>query len=102
MTRDTQADAYCWDKWVEYGIKRIETIEARCREPFGDPKYRPQYLVNLSRVYLHLTLRSYSRGDAVGDLSQYFVAVLVAREESDIVGTSVYTLSSKQLDTAGP
>jgi hypothetical protein len=91
MTRDALAPQTYWDQWIDYSQNRIATMQARCREPFGDPRYHPQYLSNLAKEYLHLILERYSRGDSVEDLSQHFTALLDAREEAELLGKSVFT-----------
>ncbi|WP_460903723.1 PoNe immunity protein domain-containing protein [Paraburkholderia jirisanensis] len=91
MTRDALAPQAYWDRWIDYSQKRITAMQARCREPFGDPSYHPQYLSNLAKEYLHLMLERYSRGDSLEDFTEYFSALLDAREESELLGKSVFT-----------
>lgn len=91
MTRDTLAPKSYWDQWINYSDNRIDEMVARCKEPPGDPTYRPQYLSELSREYLHLIFERYSRGDPVQELAQYFPALLSAREESERLGKDVFT-----------
>lgn len=57
----------------------------------GDPMYRPQYLFEFTKNHWHLILRRYSRGDAIGELDQYFSPLLEAWEQSEALGKDVWT-----------
>ncbi|MBJ9939469.1 DUF1911 domain-containing protein [Burkholderia multivorans] len=96
MIRDSLISASDWDKWIDYSHNRINQMIERCKEPPGDPKYRPQYLFELVVNHYELMFRRYSRGDSVEDLSPYFSGLLDAWEKSIILGENVFTPEQKR------
>ncbi|ALL70162.1 Protein of unknown function (DUF1911)/Protein of unknown function (DUF1910) (plasmid) [Paraburkholderia caribensis MBA4] len=91
MTRDSLAPQAYWDQWIEHSHKRIETMLKKSKEPSGDPRYRPQYFFEIAREYWQLMFERYSRGDSVSELTQYFPGLLDAWEESERLGTEVFS-----------
>ncbi|GAB2895506.1 hypothetical protein GCM10027093_33800 [Paraburkholderia jirisanensis] len=91
MTRDSLTTSAFWDHWIDHSHKRIESMWEKCKEPSGNLRYQPQYVFEISREYWQLMLERYSRGDAVGELAQYFPGLLDAWEESERLGAGVFT-----------
>ncbi|WP_109484273.1 PoNi-like cognate immunity protein, partial [Paraburkholderia sp. C35] len=91
MTRDALASHAYWDQWIEHSQKRIETMWAKSKEPSSDPRYRPQYLFEIAKEYWQLMFERYSRGDSVSELVQYFPGLLDAWEDSERLGTTVFS-----------
>jgi hypothetical protein len=91
MTRDLIAPKTYWDKWITFSEDEIAKMIARCKEPPGDPRYRPQYVFEIVREYWQLMFERYSRGDSVRELAQYFPKLLDAWEESERLGVGVFT-----------
>lgn len=83
MIREHLCDQFYWDKWVNYKIQRITEMRQECALPSENPEYEPQYAFKLAQEHLHLLFRCYSRGDAIGDLVQYFPPLLDAWGESN-------------------
>ncbi|MBB6584443.1 PoNi-like cognate immunity protein [Ralstonia solanacearum] len=65
--------------------KKLELLS----KPSVNPVYDPQYVLNLSHYYVDLMLRSYSRGDSIRGLDQYFAGLLDAWELSDRLAVKV-------------
>ncbi len=91
MARATLGTEEYWDRWVEWGEKRIADMLDRIQRPSGDPSYRPQYVYEISQENYEQILRRYSRGDAVTELAQYFPPLLDAWEEAERLGNPVWT-----------
>lgn len=96
MIRASLGDQMYWDDSLQFLIadvaNRIETL----KQPAGDPFYEPQYRFNLVRQYWQLLLTSYSRGDNISELAQYFPPMLDAWEQSERLGASVWTDAQKR------
>lgn len=80
-----------WNEWVDYSSDRISEIREIIQTPSGNPAYRPQYVYELSGKHYEQILRRYSRGDAIGELAQYFPPLLDAWEEAERLGKDVWT-----------
>lgn len=80
-----------WDQWINFMQSHVKEKSERLKEPSGDPSYRPQYIFKLILEYIDLTLRRYSRGDSIRDLTHYFPPLLEAWEESERLGKDVWT-----------
>ena len=91
MIRDSLCDQQYWDKWVVYGDDRTQHVIDRLKEPFANPAYRPQYVYQLAQKYWHQIFSRYSRGDAIRDLSRYFLPLLDSWEEAERLGKEVWT-----------
>lgn len=70
----------------EIALRRTDLMAAS-----GDPSYRPQFVENLSRAFLTLLLRRYSRGDPIRNLAQYIEPLLETWEEAERLGQAVWT-----------
>ncbi|WP_089339485.1 PoNe immunity protein domain-containing protein [Burkholderia singularis] len=97
MNRDSLISTSDWSKWIDYSHDRIKQMLERCKEPPGDPKYRPQYLFELAVNHWELMFRRYSRGDSVGELSSYFPGLLDAWEMSIMLGENIFTSEQKEV-----
>jgi hypothetical protein len=89
--RDELKDKAWLDKWIAFSGHEIRTRLQGWADPTGDTLYRPQYIFDLAKAYLHLLLRRYSRGDPITELAQYFEPLLDAWEEAERLGQSVWT-----------
>ena len=81
--------------WLEERIaaseREIALRQTDLMSPSGDPSYRPQFVENLSRAFLTLLLRHYSRGDPIRSLAQYIEPLLDTWEEAERLGQAVWT-----------
>lgn len=91
MKRDSRGSMAYWDKWIGFCTKSIGERWERPKLPSGSPEYRPQYVFELTIKHLELSLRRYSRGDAVSELSQHFAGLLDAWEEAERLGKDVWS-----------
>ena len=97
MLRDARGSKAYWDKWVAFFEETIAEDQDKSRRPTGNPGYMPQYIYDLAKRYLYLTLDRYSRGDPVNDLPQYFDGLLDAWEESERLGKGTWSKEEERL-----
>ncbi|PRF69064.1 hypothetical protein C6Q12_30035 [Burkholderia multivorans] len=95
--RDKIGSIEYWNSGVEYCVNRIAAMQERIKQPAGDPRYRPQYIFDLSLKHMELMFRLYSRGDSIGALSGYFSGLLDAWEKSVSLGEGIFTREQKML-----
>lgn len=91
MIRAPLGDRAYWDKWTVFSEKTAEEDLEHIKRPSGNPMYRPQFVWDMSKNYLRLLLRRYSRGDPIHDLTQYFSRLLDAWELSNRLAEEVST-----------
>jgi len=91
MMRDALKDDAWFDQWIGYDIERLKKMMVIRESPPGDKNYEPQYVFEIANKNLHLLLSRYSRGDAIGELSEYFVPLLDAWEEAERLGQAVWS-----------
>lgn len=76
MIRSAVGDLSYWNSRVEFDLGVVADNSVLISSPSQNPVYEPQFVFNLAERYLRLTLRRYSRGDPICELSQYFPKVL--------------------------
>lgn len=91
MTRSPLGGQAYWDKWTTFGVKTIEKNAEIIAGPSGNPKYRPQFVFDLSVEYTRLIITCYSRGDPIRDLGQHFPGLLDAWELSNNLAAELNT-----------
>lgn len=91
MMRDAVKDKAWFDQWIAYDIERLKKMAVVKAQSEGDRGYEPQYVFEIGSKNLYLLLRRYSRGDAIGELSQYFSPLLDAWEEAERLGQAVWS-----------
>lgn len=91
MIRAPMGDRAYWDEWTAFSQHRIDSILDDLSRPSGNPVYRAQFVWDLSKDYLRLMLRRYSRGDSVRELSQHFLGLLDAWDMSNRLAEEICT-----------
>ena len=91
MIRDTLKDRAYFDKWIAFEIGSMQEREQQCKQPAGNPSYRPQFVYDMASDCGHLALQRYSRGDLITELAQYFEPLLSYWEESEHLGKGIWT-----------
>ncbi|MBV8158041.1 MAG: DUF1911 domain-containing protein [Dyella sp.] len=91
MIRASLGDQAYWDKWTRFSEQAVDKVLDAISRPSGNPIYRAQFVWDLSKDYLRLTLRRYSRGDAIFELFQDFPGLLDAWELSDRLSVEICT-----------
>lgn len=89
MIRATWGDAAYWDSRITKDAEWIEKANQLLSESSRNPIYDPQFSYDLSRDYLRVLLRRYSRGDPIHDLAQHFGGLLDAWELSNRLSDEV-------------
>ena len=83
MIRAPMGDSVYWDGRINRLERAIKENFELLTAPSVNPAYDPQFSFNLSKYHINLTLRLYSRGDAISTLSQPFGGLLDAWEISN-------------------
>lgn len=83
MIRAPLGDKTYWDKWTKFADVSIAKDMAQISMPSGNPIYRPQFILDLSKEYPRQAIARYSRGDSIPELSQHFAGLLDAWELSN-------------------
>jgi len=91
MIRAPWGDQAYWDKWVEYGKERTKKMLYSLGQPSKNPFYDPQYSFDAAIKHLRVILASYSRGDSIRELGQYFGDLLDAWELSNRLAAELNT-----------
>ncbi|MHA6848775.1 PoNe immunity protein domain-containing protein [Ralstonia syzygii] len=89
MIRAPFGDRVYWEKWTTFSEKTVEEDLEHIERPSGNPVYRPQFVWDMSKNYLRLLLRRYSRGDSIHELAQYFSGLLDTWELSNRSATKI-------------
>jgi hypothetical protein len=91
MMRASWGDQAYWDKWRKFCEKVIREKLESLRNPAVNRNYESQYVWNLCKEYLRFSLTSYSSGDPIQELSQYFPGLLDAWELSNKLAAELNT-----------
>ena len=83
MTRAPLGDKVFWNEWVSFSEETIRKKKAASAKPAVDESYEAQFKFDLVKDFFRLTIREYSRGDAIRDLGQHFGGLLDAWELSN-------------------
>lgn len=89
MTRDSVAGGGYWDKWTKLSHENITRNLEQIKSPPGNPVYRPQFIWDISKEVVRLTLRRYSQGDPVSEMGQLFPKLLDTWELSNDLADEV-------------
>lgn len=96
MRRDPVFDTSYWDGQVAYLEQRVAHQWEMSADDDVDEEYKPQYIFDIAVNNLSLMLCSYSRGNELSRISGYFEAFLDAWEESDRLGSYVWSDDVRQ------
>lgn len=91
MIRDHLKSREYFDHWLYFYLNDIEHKREFLNGKFEDEGYRPQYAYEIARNYQSVLFHLYSRGDPIRELNQYFPPLLDAWEESERLGTNIWT-----------
>lgn len=83
MIRAPIGDAFYWKTRVAFDLDTIENAWEALRLPSKNPRYDPQFAINLAERIRRLMLRRYSRGDSVDEIKNDFSSLLEAWEQSN-------------------
>lgn len=89
MIRAPMGQQAYWEKWINYGIERIEKEWTLIRSPSQNPIYDPQYTFDTSLGTARFMLRLYSSGTPIRELAQHFPGLLDAWELSNRLSDEV-------------
>ena len=91
MKRDPRCSISYWDKWISFSEDSLLEDWDRVKKPSKNPDYRPQFVFEMVKDSYHNIIMKYSRGDSVGEISQYFERILDAWELSEKLGKDVWS-----------
>lgn len=89
MIRTPIGDREYWNLRIGKDLDWLDSVSSKLYEPSKNPAYKPQYVLNACFDYGRLILRLYSRGDSIGDYSQYFIPLLNTWELSNQLAKEV-------------
>lgn len=91
MIRDHRGTAEFWNQWIEFVDANIQKKLVRIEQPSGNPRYRPQYIYEISNSCYEQILRRYSSGDEIANLGDNFELLISMWEKAEEIGKDVWT-----------
>lgn len=91
MIRDSRGAAEYWEKWIAFVDADIEDDLVIIEKPSGNPRYRPQFIYEISKSCCEQILRRYSNGDEISILGSKFELLISMWEKAEEVGKEVWT-----------
>lgn len=91
MIRDSKGTENYWAKWIEFENNAMARKLKQIEQPSGNPRYRPQFVYEMSDSCYEQILRKYSHGDSVASLSENFELLISLWEKAEELGRDVWT-----------
>lgn len=91
MIRSPLGTQAYWDKAVNFYISAIKEDFETIATPSANPRYRPQFTLDLAWMHIKLLCSLYSRGAPISKLTQYFTGLLNAWELSNQLADELCT-----------
>lgn len=89
MIRAPMGDTAYWDKWVNFSEKTIKDHLEHIEKPPKNPRYRSQFVFDLSKEFPRRIITRYSSGDDISDLAQHFSGLLDTWELSNTLAAEL-------------